>query len=121
MIANLSLWVRNGYLLRDLTTKNMADFFDRYHNESIPKDEIYSLRNQNWTLEQIGRKFGISKQRISQLIGGSKKKYERIDFNYHCERCNKDFYSHLSLQDAICIKCGSEKIKPFSNTTVQSV
>ena len=43
------------------------------------KKEMLNLRKKYWTLQMIGRKYGVSRQRVAQIIGRTGKISEMIE------------------------------------------
>ena len=76
----------------------------------IPKEEIRRLRELGWTEIKLGIKYGVTKQRISQIVGFKRHSKLKIIKTLYCKRCESKFNSKLPLGEAICINCGSEKI-----------
>ena len=88
--------------------------------------KIKRLLEQGLKYREIGEKLGTSKQRIHQLAkkhGLTKGSFwvkETIQDSvetdgakrnrYYCKRCKNYFRSKLPLEEAICVKCGSDKI-----------
>ena len=72
----------------------------------LTRKEVKKLRDEGKTLEEIGRKAGVSKQRISQLMQEWNlprfKKEEPI-----CPWCtSRNVYYRIKLANFICRHCG---------------
>jgi len=91
----------------------------------IPVKKVIKLRKKGLTYEKIGEIFKVSRQRIHQLIKKEEIKEalkiekEEIELErkqiipekkYYCFRCQQEFKTPLPPEDAICVKCGSEKV-----------
>lgn len=47
-------------------------------------EEILHLREQGLTLQQIGNKYGITRERVRQIINASKKEMTKEELIYAC-------------------------------------
>lgn len=47
-------------------------------------EEILHLREQGLTLQQIGNKYGITRERVRQIINASKKEMTKEELFYAC-------------------------------------
>lgn len=78
-------------------------------------EKILHLKKEGLTLQAIGNKVGMTKQRVSQLIRKTEQPKENRKswirrYIYYCNLCQDIFRSKLSRNEAVCLKCGHDKI-----------
>lgn len=64
------------------------------------------MRNRGATLEEVGRRFGVSRERVRQILSGT---YRRRTFRVRCRRCEADINPSGALPRddgaALCLAC----------------
>jgi len=74
------------------------------------QEQITKWWEKGWGLKRIGKKYNLTKQRISQILGNQTPDFFKRRNKYYCRSCEQFFWSKLGVKDAICTKCGKAKI-----------
>jgi predicted nucleic acid-binding Zn ribbon protein len=64
--------------------------------------EIVKLRERGWTMRQIGEFFGVSRQRVHQLL---QRAHVVVTYHRHCRRCGKAFETVRANRVFCSIRC----------------
>lgn len=66
--AKLKDWeIYNEILIQDILD-SLYPSRKHFRDRLVKKEEIVKLRHQGWTLQKIGDKYGLSRERIRQLL-----------------------------------------------------
>jgi len=84
-------------------------------NNSDRMKDIFKMIGQGFSYSEIGKKYNITKQRVNYIVDRERKRSgamaeEEGKNIFYCQRCKRFFETRLKLEDAVCVKCGSEKI-----------